>query len=685
VNLVNEGPGQGRTIRWSLAGSIAVLAATAVACWPWWLPGRLVFGQRDSAFTILASHHLQQALLGQRPASVGPIGWPMPWSVTQADFTAGQGLLSLPLEAAGVEPFAAMGVVAFIGVLATAWCAQGLAASLMGPGPASWLAAVAAACHPLHLAHAQHVNLVHHEWMVCGALLLGWGLHVRSPSRALLGALALGVAPWFGLYMGLHAALVGALVLAAAALGRAGDRRSWAAAIGGLLLAVAAFSPVLTTYARAGFLFGVFTDPASLVAWSWDPSTTLAPLQRAPLHAWLFGASQGASSAANNPANPGYTVAALALLGLLTWRRRPGPRWAWWAVLAVLLTGAALALGPELVWRGQPTGVPGPYRLIDWLPGFYGLRDPVRWLGVAYTALGLLAGLGCWSLCRWVGRRGRPWAVGLALALLCLVVAERAVPRGVGPQQLRLDPAYLALDEHEGHGPMWDSALVKRPGEQRCRCDAARAYRAARYHGRPLVGATAARGIGTSRSMLRLLLGWPSPASVELLQAVGAELVLDHSGRTPDEALGAQCRQVQAHTLCTLPRRAPLPAPEDVSTDDGGPVVGLRWDRRLDSDPRIRCGEAIELHSAEVWRVVTELRHGAEPGMVEVFLDTPCAAEIIASPGGWTALRAGPDAAPWPAPWEGTGPGLTQAEQDMPARVEPRARPRPPVPARGRR
>ncbi len=674
-----------RTIGWELVSVGVVLAGVMAACWPWFVPGRAVFGQRDSLFTVLASHHLQQAMLGQRELRTGPLGWPAPLSVTQADFTAGQGLLSWPVEGVGVEPIAAMGVVAFLGVLLTAYAAHRIARALLGPGPHSWVAGVAAACHPIHLAHAQHANLIHHEWTLAGALLLGWALIERRAWLSFAGGALLMVAPWFGLYMGLHTGLVAVILVLGAALARVGDRRSWLAAGAGLLLGALAFVPVLSWYAQVGFLFEVFADPDLVARWSWDPATTLAPIQRAPLHRWLFALEpQQLVGQSNNPANPGYVAFGLALLGLARWRRRRGPRWAWWVILAVAVSASLLALGPRIVWRGELTELPGPYRLVDWIPGFYGLKDPVRWLGVAWMATGMLAGLGAWNLARWLRRLG-PLAPALAsLALVALVVAERAEPRWGEPGAMRLDPVYLELDAIEGFGPLWDNALEKAPGKRACGCTNGHAYRAALYHGRPLAGGMAARSPDVSRALRRVMMRWPSPDSVALLRAMGVQVALDHDGTDVRGVEGLECRQVRGHNLCLVAPRPPLPSPEAAGVEGGGAVVGLRWSSAPSGTLELRCGQHGERVSSEVWSVITALRHGQAAAWLDVFFEEPCSEPIQASPTGWEPLYARADDPGWPAEWTGRGPGIAQAFEDIPAPARRQAapgrkKPRPPA------
>ncbi len=632
---------------------VVILATTAVACWPWCVPGRVVFGQRDTAFTVLASHHLQQALMGLRAWQRGPLGWPTPLSVTQADFTAGQAVLAMPLDWMGIESFAAMAVVSFLGVFLTAWCCHRLVRALLGPGPHCWVAAIAAGCHPLHLLHAQHANLLHHEWMVLGALLLGAGLAMRRAGLAFGGGVVLLLAPWFGLYMGLHAALVALTVLGGAAIARLGDRRCWLAALAGLSLGTLAFLPVLSVYARAGFLFEVWTDPSELAAWSWDPAATLAPVARSSLHAALFsleGATTGWT--VNNPANPGYTAFGLALVGLSSLRSLPGRRWAWGVGLAVVVAAALLALGPVLVWKGQATALPGPCRLVDWIPGFYGLRDPVRWLGVSFTALGLFAGAGAWVLARFARRWGRLPPVLLCGGLLVLLLAERASPKTGADGQLRLHPVYGELGLLEGEGPLWDSVLASWPGPRSCRCTATQAYRAALEHDRPLVGGITARKTGALDLLERQLRDFPSDDSVELLRILGTRAVLDHGGRAGGASEHLSCRPVRGHDLCVLEPRAPLPAPSAVGTVGEGPVVGLRWPERRVTTLEVRCGDRVTRSSAMTWRVATALRIGTAGNTVDFFFERPCDDALEATPTGWVPLYAADDASPWPDSWE---------------------------------
>ena len=115
-----------------------------------------------------------------------------------------------------------------------------------------------------------------------------------------------------------------------------------------------------------------------------------------------------------------------------------------WAV--GFLAGAALAafwlsLGPTPRWHGLPVGVPGLYGLLlDYVPGFAGLRVASRFAMVLMLALASLAGLGVALLSaasRWglggghggVGRAHRP-----VLACRCREMSRwaRRLARGAG-------------------------------------------------------------------------------------------------------------------------------------------------------------------------------------------------------------------------------------------------------------
>jgi hypothetical protein len=136
--------------------------------------------------------------------------------------------------------------------------------------------------------------------------------------------------------------------------------------------------------------------------------------------------------------------------------------WVFWAVAAVV--AAVLAMGPEIFVRGERISA-GPYTwLMNYVPGFDGLRVPSRFVGVMTLFLAVLAGLGAAELLR-LRRAG----AGLVVALGLFMWVE-AWP-GVFPTNVR-----LAAGAHE------ITARELRVGD-----NIAPVYKAIRDNDRPLI------------------------------------------------------------------------------------------------------------------------------------------------------------------------------------------------------
>src|SRR5438552_3054983 len=116
-----------------------------------------------------------------------------------------------------------------------------------------------------------------------------------------------------------------------------------------------------------------------------------------------------------------WPVVALGLLGALGARRVPWHLRAGLCLVAVV--GFALALGPAapLVPGTDP---PGLYALAARVvPGFAGMRAPIRFLVLPLLSLAVLAGMGAAAI-----TGGRRWARGLPLAAAALVITGDARP-----------------------------------------------------------------------------------------------------------------------------------------------------------------------------------------------------------------------------------------------------------------
>ncbi len=657
----------------SRATQLAVIVvATVAAGWPW-ITGRQLFAKRGTQFTLLAIDHLQRALSGKVAWRDAPLAWPLDDGITQLDWVGALAVLSWPLGALGVDPLhqhAALAAVAMIG--SGVACAE-VARALLGPGPHTWAAGVLAATNPSLQFDACYPNLLHHEPIVAGGLLLGAGLHARRPTMALLGGLLLGGSAQFGVYVGVHGWATLAVLVTAAAIARVGSRSAWAAGLLGAAIGVATMLPILAVYAAAKAKYGMeLADPGTdlravpIDAWGW-------PLRGHPWHMPLarwFPALDASF-------NPGYIATLLIVPGAVLARRATGPRWAWGAILGVAIVSGLFALGPELTLHGAPTGVPGPLALVTWLPGGDALRGAFRWLLLTWLATAVLGAVAA----QWLLARGR-WGQAAVAALLIGVIAEARPPEGLAPAvSQRVAPVYHTLAQLDAPGALYDVRAGRGDGSAR--------IRAAFVHHRARVGGTYARTSPVHQAIDRLANRWPSPAADVFFRRAGVGVVLS-SDPIPDAPADARCQRTQGHTLCVLPLAPPLPATDAVTvTPHDGPIVGFRIPsprpppqvghppssgppgpplagrpgpapdapKRVPPPPptgpdgrgataRLTCGPHVETALLDAWRVLTLARDGWVDH-ADVYFEQPCAADAHIDAPGAVALYPTSDAT-WP-------------------------------------
>jgi hypothetical protein len=115
---------------------------------------------------------------------------------------------------------------------------------------------------------------------------------------------------------------------------------------------------------------------------------------------------------------------------------------------------------------------------------------------------------------------------------------------------------------------------------------------------------------------------------VEALRAIGARVVLVH-GRLRAPMAGCEARD--GHVICTLPPRAPPPAPGAVGPGAGS-TVGLRFAAAIPEEVAVRCGDRVETHLGAAWEGVAALRAVAGPVGHDVFLDAPCDGPVTVAP-----------------------------------------------------
>lgn len=196
----------------------------------------------------------------------------------------------------------------------------------------------------------------------------------------------------------------------------------------------------------------------------------LHPIWGSASKEWLsaqhaFGPEAGAS--------PGLVVYGLVIYGVIAYRRSA---WAW-LVLALAMT--VLALGPELTIGGQSTGIPLPFKLLDYFGPFRNSSRPSRILAVMMVPLSITAAFGVLALRSRIPRHRH--SVSLLLGLL-LMFEFAVAPWPI--LQPRAEQVYLELNQDQVAGAVLEIPPLN---------DDARYMINQMCHGRPLVGGYLAR------------------------------------------------------------------------------------------------------------------------------------------------------------------------------------------------
>ncbi len=334
-----------------------------------------------------------------------------------------------------------------------------LARHVLGTGSSRLAAFVAGAVFtfsPFHIAHLLgHMQVISLEWAPFFALYLlrtvDERLHVEAPkpgtgwrnARLAVFFLALvALCDWYYvLYCALFTAVVGVWILARTLGRRPASQivRTLAAVAGIWLVWAALLSPLLAPMIReAQQSRFMVPDPAQSRMLSADLLAFVTPQEFHPLWgSWAQAQARSfTASLSEHQVFAGFTVLALAALGLWTGRRRRGrapggapqrmaarlstERGLWALILAVFVI---LALGPVLHINGRTDLLPGggeitlPYAwLVRVVPFMDISRSVSRFDAVVMLALAVLAAAG---LNRLAGRgRGGHWMAWAALALI---------------------------------------------------------------------------------------------------------------------------------------------------------------------------------------------------------------------------------------------------------------------------
>lgn len=418
-----------------LAATAAFVALTLAVTWPLArdfgrsLPSDL--GDPLFVTWVMAwvSRHLTAAAGGDLGALArmwdAPIFAPETGTLAYSEHFTGQTLLALPVYWLGGSPIAAYNTAFVASFVLSALGAFVLVHTLTGRRDAALAAGLIYGFNVYRLISLSHLHTLTAQWPPLA--LAGVLVFARTGSRAALaGATAAVVATaWSSLYYLAYFAPLMAIV-AALALWHADAWRRTAgvrALLVAAVVAAALIAPFLWPYLEVQRALGV-SRARSEVEMS---SLTLDAYVAARAHLLPMLA---------------LVAVALAAAPRRSMRRQ---RWAIGVFAVAAVAAMWLSLGPTPRWHGTPTAVPGLYGLLlDYVPGFSGLRVAARMAMVLMLALATLAGIGAAVLACASPVLGRVVVAALLVAHLGLYWAvpfPRDVPVGVGA--LRDVPAYL--------------------------------------------------------------------------------------------------------------------------------------------------------------------------------------------------------------------------------------------------
>jgi hypothetical protein len=357
-----------------------------------------------------------------------PIFAPELRTLAYSEHFTGQTLLTLPLAWAGVGPMAVYNAAFLASFWLSALGAYTLVRALTGRQDAAFVAGAIYGFNVYRLISLSHLHTLSAQWPPVA--MAGLLIFARSGSRPALAGAAVAVVAtaWSSAYyLAYFSPLVGLFALAVLSQHDAWRTRRGVVALAIALVAIAAaVLPFLWPYLEVQRALAV-ARPRSEVEMG---SLTLDAYAAAGWHLV-----------------PMLALAAVAVAAA----PRQGMRRHRWAIGLFAITAVAamwLSLGPTPRWHGEPAALPGLYGLLlDYAPGFSGLRVAGRMAMVLMLALAVLAGIGAMVLAcasPAVGRLAAAAAVLVHLGLYWAAPFPRDTPVGVGtlrPVPASLDPA----------------------------------------------------------------------------------------------------------------------------------------------------------------------------------------------------------------------------------------------------
>jgi hypothetical protein len=503
--------------------AILIYAVLTVALsWPFAANLR-VMDAGDSAFFAWEIGWTVHALKTD-PASLpdGNIFHPLRFTLGMDEPVFGTTLMVLPLALVSDDAVLLYNVVRLLTFLASALTAWWLAREL---GASEWIALAAGALFafsPIRTDQVAHLSTLGTQWWPLVLLFTIRFAKRGRPADALFAALAFVLAFLACGYHGVIAAAVLPPFLAVLFWGR-WHRLGWGAVAA--VLAGLALLPLYRMHQKA-------LEPERYARGTPETIQYSAPLESfLATSSWnrLYGeATDRFRAEGPNNLFPGIVVPALVVAGALVIRRRgERPSREAWALAALVVAAALVALGPRIRGFGADLG-PGPWALLrETLPVFQMIRVTSRAGVFIALPLAMLAALALEKL--------KPGRAALALVGLLALAETLIVPIPMPEWSKVVDtrreppPVYRWLAEQPGRDPVVHLPMLDVYGLERRPAFHESIYMVySTLHWKPLVNGYAGIEPRAYVQLRELLRAFPSEPSLAALRGAGTRWIVVH-------------------------------------------------------------------------------------------------------------------------------------------------------------